>query len=530
MVKQVLYLADNHVDAQQVQQALTHIGLDVALNIVTTAQACGEALQRNIYDLMISEAPPQQGNAEDTMSLAHRYQPRLPFILLVDQPSDFPALAGLCHIVAKHDLWTLKCTAKILLDPPPAESSLQQLHLHNRLQTDLLLLSEQVSQARRQDEILSLILSAVRNLALADGATFILREGEQSYYAEEDAIAPLWLGQRHVLATCLGGQSMLQARQIAIPDIYADLKIAHAYYRPTFVRSVVMTPVSQTTAPQAAIGAYWAQPHTPDAAALALLQHLAAIAAQALANAQRYRSLERTVEERTAQLENMNHDLESFAYSVAHDLRKPLTTINGFGNILLQDYLLRMPEDARLYLMRICGEAARINEQLEDLLILFQLSSFCVQRSRINLHDMTQSIMTQLRRRGPARQVEVKIADIMPAYADAALVNTLLEKLLSNAWKFSSHRSLAQIEIGVQPDARGGEVFYISDNGAGFDMDPPVRLFRPFQRYHAADEFPGSGMGLAIAQRIVHQHGGRIWAESTPGVGATFFFTLPHTT
>ncbi|MGQ5521801.1 sensor histidine kinase [Chitinimonas sp. PSY-7] len=530
MIKQVLYLADNHVDAQQVQQALTHIGLDVALNIVTSAATCGEALQLTTYDLLISELPPQRNANDDAHSLAQRHQPQLPFILMTGpgdlSPSAVDSTPGYYHIVAKHDLLALKRTVKVLLDSTPASTAIQQLYLHDRLQSNLLLLTEQIAQARRQDEVLSLVLSAVRNLALADGATFIMRDGDQSYYAEEDAIAPMWLGQRQLFTSCMGGQAMMQARQIIVPDIYADPKVQHAHYRPTFARSLVMTPILQAS-PQAAIGAYWAQPYTPDAETLLLLQHLASITAQALANAQRYRSLERTVEERTAQLENMNHDLESFAYAVAHDLRKPLTTINGFGNILLKDYLTHIPEEARLYLMRISGEAARINEQLEDLLALFQLSSFCVQRSRINLSDIAQSIVTQLRRRGPARQVEVKIADIMPAYADPALLHALLEKLISNAWKFTSRRSLAQIEIGVQPDARGGEVFYISDNGAGFDIGSPTRLFRPFQRFHAVDEFPGSGMGLAIAQRIVHQHGGRIWGESAAGAGASFFFTLP---
>jgi len=327
------------------------------------------------------------------------------------------------------------------------------------------------------------------------------------------------------MSACISGWSMLNRAQAAIPDIYVDDRIPHDAYRPTFVKSLVMTPV-RSEDPVAAIGTYWAQPYLPDEDELQLLQTLANSAALALENVRTYGELEHRVSERTRNLLALNQELEAFSYSISHDLRAPLRAINGFGSILLEEYMAKLPNEGRHYLLRICAEAARMNEQIDDLLKLFQLSNLPLRPIPLDLGTMASQILTRLRNRSPQRKVEVFIAPALQVRGDHGLLLALLDNLLSNAWKYSSKRAVATIEIGMQPAGDGGEVFFVRDNGAGFKPELAGKLFNPFQRLHAQQDFPGTGIGLALSQRIVHRHGGQIWAESAPEQGATFYFTL----
>jgi signal transduction histidine kinase len=235
--------------------------------------------------------------------------------------------------------------------------------------------------------------------------------------------------------------------------------------------------------------------------------------------------LEKRVEERTRQLVAANRELEAFSYSVSHDLRNPLETISGYSYILLQEYGNKLDSEGKNHLEEVNAATKRMAQLIDDLLALAHATTTAMHRERVNLSEMANAISNDLKRKDPQRNVEFKIANDMMADADASLLRVAMENLLSNAWKYTSTREDARIEVGCKFDA-GCNVFYVRDNGAGFDPKQIDRLFKPFQRLHSKSEFPGTGVGLATVQRIIHRHGGQIWAEASPGQGATFYFML----
>jgi PAS domain S-box-containing protein len=235
--------------------------------------------------------------------------------------------------------------------------------------------------------------------------------------------------------------------------------------------------------------------------------------------------LEERVCQRTAQLEAVNKELESFAYTVSHDLRAPLRTISGFSIILKEDYASKLDTEAQEYLYRIQRGCLRMEQLIEAILRLSRLSRVELNYESVNLSEIACEILNQLRNENPNRLVETIITPGMTVWGDAVLLRAVLENLLGNAWKFTSHTDLARIEFGVQVD-QGKPAFFIRDNGAGFDMSHAEKIFSPFQRLHREDEFPGIGVGLATVQRIINRHGGSIRAQSEVGKGATFFFRI----
>ncbi|MEX2542763.1 MAG: ATP-binding protein [Trueperaceae bacterium] len=235
--------------------------------------------------------------------------------------------------------------------------------------------------------------------------------------------------------------------------------------------------------------------------------------------------LERRVEERTGELTSANEELESFSYSVSHDLRAPLRGIEGFSQALLEDYGDKLDADGNQYLLRVRTGAQRMGNLIDDLLDLSRFSSVKVSLAEVNLSKLAAATVEDLRQREPEREIDVAIGADLTVEGDEALLRIVIANLLENAWKFTSQRHPARIEVGVicKPD---GDVFYVRDNGAGFDMAHSERLFVPFQRLHGQDAFEGTGIGLATVKRIIGKHGGKIWAESEPGKGASFYFTL----
>jgi PAS domain S-box-containing protein len=233
-------------------------------------------------------------------------------------------------------------------------------------------------------------------------------------------------------------------------------------------------------------------------------------------------------EQNTAEraLEAWNRELESFNCSVAHDLRAPLRGMNGFAQILLDDYQDKLDAGGQDCLHEICDAAHRMGVLIDDLLQLSQVGSAELKRETVNLSAVVERTLARLAAAEPSRGVEVTIASDLAASMDARLATTLFNHLLGNAWKFTRKAKAAKIDFGVAKEKQS-TTYFVRDNGAGFDMAYARRLFVPLQRLHAATEFPGSGTGLATAQRIVRRHGGRIWAEGTVGRGATFYFTLP---
>jgi PAS domain S-box-containing protein len=235
--------------------------------------------------------------------------------------------------------------------------------------------------------------------------------------------------------------------------------------------------------------------------------------------------LEQRVRQRTAQLEDKNRELEAFSYSVSHDLRAPLRAIDGFSQALVEDFGEQVDEEARRYLSRIRSATQRMGQLIDDLLTLSRISRVELAWSKVDLSAMAHQIIGELRHRDARRTVEVSIWDGIMIQGDPRLLRIALENLLGNAWKFTEKTTEPRIEFGALED-RAQSTYFVRDNGAGFDMAHAENLFGAFQRLHAVTDFPGTGIGLATVQRIVHRHSGRIWANAQRGRGATFFFTL----
>ncbi|MGL5194461.1 MAG: PAS domain-containing sensor histidine kinase [Chroococcales cyanobacterium] len=247
--------------------------------------------------------------------------------------------------------------------------------------------------------------------------------------------------------------------------------------------------------------------------------------------------LERRVKERTADLQSANQELEAFCYSVSHDLRAPLRAIGGFAQAVIEDYQTVLDETGKDYLHRVCAATERMNQLIDDLLSLSRVTRTQMQRKPVNLSKMVREIAMELQGTQRDRLVRLKLADCLIADGDPHLVQVMLENLLGNAWKFTSKTANACIEFGISdrrvlpPGQRSGgssnqPVYFVRDNGAGFNMSYADKLFVPFQRLHKPSDFEGTGIGLATVSRIVKRHGGQVWATSDVNQGATFYFTL----
>lgn len=224
-------------------------------------------------------------------------------------------------------------------------------------------------------------------------------------------------------------------------------------------------------------------------------------------------------------LEGANKELEAFSYSVSHDLRAPLRVIDGFTHCVLEDETQKLDDHGRKMLLRVRSACARMNQLIDDLLMLARVTRGELQRQAVDLTQLARSVIAGLQAQEAQRRVQVTIADGLMAHGDARLMQIVLENLLGNAWKFTSRKPQAIIEMGTTLQ-RGQRVYFVRDNGAGFDMTYAQRLFGAFQRFHGSDEFPGTGIGLATVHRIIKRHGGQIWADSRVGEGTTFYFTL----
>ncbi len=254
---------------------------------------------------------------------------------------------------------------------------------------------------------------------------------------------------------------------------------------------------------------------------LEIAEHKAARAEVAALN----QNLEKRVAERTTELETVNKELESFSYSVSHDLRAPLRAIDGFTAILLDSHAAQLDEQGLKHLGRVRAATQRMGQLIDDLLELSRTARSEMRRTQVDLSAMALAIAADLRDAAPARSVEVTVASDLRANADPDLIRAVLENLLGNAWKFTGRTDAARIEVG-QTETLLGRAIFVRDNGAGFDMKYANKLFSAFTRLHAATEYQGTGVGLANVQRIVQRHGGTVWTEAAVGKGATFFFTL----
>lgn len=393
---------------------------------------------------------------------------------------------------------------------------------------------ERLSTANELSTVTETVASAVRALVGGDGATFVLREDELCFYVDENAIAPLWKGQKFPLSACVSGWAMTHREVAVIPDIYCDDRIPIDAYRPTFVKSLCMLPI-RSNDPIGALGCYWQHEHIPSAEDLRKLQILANSAAVALENLELRGAVQRRSSERDDMASRKN-ELESVIHSLVHDLRNPLGAMMGFAE-LLEDQV--GDEDMRLSYAHSISEAGeQLLSQIDRMLALYRITNRPIEPEPLNLTSIAHELANSFSATYPARRLEFVIEDDLRTVADPVLARLMLDNLLSNAVKYTGKKPSARIELRRieagnsaidQPHVQANPLstFLVKDNGDGFDPKHANRLFRPMTRLHSDAEFPGTGLGLASVARIVELHGGRIRAEGKKTQGATFFFTLP---
>lgn len=383
---------------------------------------------------------------------------------------------------------------------------------------------QELSLAKDLPTVMKIVRTVARELTGADGSTFVLKQGEECFYADEDAIAPLWKNQSFPLSICISGWAMLNKQAVAIEDIYLDSRIPHDAYKPTFVKSLAMVPI-RTINPVGAIGNYWAKPKKVTPEELHLLQALADITAVTLENIRMYTELEQRVQDRTRQLEAVNKELEAFSYTVSHDLRAPLRSMKLNLEQLHRKSENQLSEQQLSLIAKVTRRSEEMSQLIEDLLDLSMISKAELQLQTISLQDMVAAICTEMQEQNPGRKIRFVINPVPDALVDQTLIKQLWNNLISNAVKYSRFKDEAVIEIGSERKENKIH-YYIQDNGAGFNMKYYDRLFNVFQRLHTKEQFEGSGIGLAIVSRVVNKHHGRVWAESEIDKGSRFSFTL----
>ena len=351
-------------------------------------------------------------------------------------------------------------------------------------------------------------------------------------------VATVILHERRIVACnrlfeAMFGYSAGELDAVAVRQLYPD-DAAYQAIGAAFYPAVVQGGAHQIeTAAQRRSGAsFWIllhgallDPGEPNGAAIFTVQditeHKMALARLSALNEQ----FERRIAQRTAELEAANRELEAFSYASSHDLRAPLRALRGFTRILIEEHAGALPEDARRLTERIATAGEKMEAMSDGLLELARLSGAALRRKRVDLAALARSAWSELIVAEPARTVQFNAPDSCPADCDPVLICNVLQNLLGNAFKYSRHSADAKVKFGET--LLGGErVYYVQDNGAGFDMAHAGKLFNAFQRLHPAKKFEGTGVGLVTVRRIVERHGGRIWAEASPGKGACFYFTL----
>ena len=395
--------------------------------------------------------------------------------------------------------------------------------------------------ARLPDEIAQAVVAPVQQLIGCDRVSIVLFDftaGEATIVAAASAVATQLLPGVRFRQTALGERAVAALKEghpFLMPDLRAmdepvpmgDALAAEG------LRSGAVVPLRSGGDLVGALNLWDARPNAFDAETVAAVEDVAGQLGIALRQSQlheavqRYAAqLEQRVHERTAELNAVNQELEAFSYSVSHDLRAPLRRIEGFSRILLEEHAERLNLDGQACLARLTAASTRMGQLIDDLLSLARVTRAQLQREPVDLSALAVGIAAELQRSQPERPVQWRIAPGLITDGDARLLRVALENLLENAWKYTRTHPAACIEIGgIERD--GQSVFFVRDDGAGFDPRHADKLFAPFQRLHREADFEGTGIGLATVQRIVHRHGGRIWAEAAVEHGATFYFTLP---
>lgn len=525
----ILHLEDNPADSLLIERLLEGHGLQPDVIRAGSIEEFRRGLEERQLDAVLIDNGLPGFDGPSAVRMSKGRNPSVPVIVCSGSATGEDIASamreGAADYVDKQQLWRLVPALQKTRTAPFNASFSERLGRQHAAMSRLVGVVQELSLARDLSAVTTIVRRAARELTHADGATFVLREGEQCFYADEDAISPLWKGQRFALNDSISGWAIRNARPIAIEDVLNDDRVSADFYRPTFVKSLVMAPI-RTAAPLGAIGVYWASRHACTADELMLLEALANTTAVAMVNVQVFEELESRVRSRTRELQDANRELEAFTYAVSHDLRAPLRALSGELGMITEDFGdLNLSLSARISSAR--GHVSRMYDLIDDLLRLSGITRRELKIERFDLSRLADEIIGRLRNLHPTRLVNVRIERGVLVDADQGLMMVLMENLLSNAWKYTSHQAEASIEFRTVCGDDGLRVFQVLDNGAGFDQRYAKRLFEPFQRLHRPQEFAGTGVGLATVQRIVRRHDGEVWGESPgPELGSTFSFTL----
>lgn len=413
----------------------------------------------------------------------------------------------------------------LFFDVTEKEKSQEKIKTLNERLRLLLEAIQNLSTSISLENVMETVRVYARRLLNAEGSTFILRDSDFCYYADEDTISPLWKGQRFPISQCISGWVMLNKQSVIINDIYTDARIPIESYRSTFVHSLAMAPI-RLNDPLGAIGVYWGVEHAPSPDEVQLLQTLADATAKAVENIQLIEDLEVRIDNRTSQLKAANKEMEAFSYSVSHDLRAPLRHINGYVDLLNDRYRDVLPDKARHYLTTITDASRQMGTLIDDLLQFSRTGRQELRKVKLDMNVLVNEALEKIQPDTVNRQITWTVHELPWIFGDYSLLKQVWINLLDNAVKYSRSAKSAEITIECR-DEKECFVFLVRDNGVGFDMKYAHKLFGVFQRLHSQNEFEGTGIGLANVQRIVNKHNGRVWAEAEPNKGATFYFSIP---
>jgi signal transduction histidine kinase len=381
-----------------------------------------------------------------------------------------------------------------------------------------------LAAARDINEIVDIVRHAARELVDADGATFVLRDNDQCYYVDEDAIEPLWRGMRFPLEACISGWAMLNREAVFIPDIYLDARIPHEAYRPTFVQSLAMTPI-RTSEPVGSIGTYWAHSHETTPAEAEVLQALADSTAVALESVRTLHHLEEAVAERTSELATSNADLAAFAQVAAHDLKSPLSTIAGNAELITLIDGPQLSEDGTRALETLNRTALRMGGIVDAVLSYSTAANAAINERPVDFRVLVAEVLDDVHGVIDSRGAVVEVGDLPVGFGSAELLARVLQNLVVNAVQYGDPASPRVRIDGVR--TRRWVRINISDNGAGVPVAERSQIFDMLTRGSAGESAAGSGIGLAFARRVAVRHGGSLLVSDAAGGGACSTLVLP---
>lgn len=388
---------------------------------------------------------------------------------------------------------------------------------------------QELSFARNLEEVMTIVRNEARGLTGADGASFVLRDGDLCYYAEENAIAPLWKGKRFPMSQCISGWVMLNAQPAVIENIYDDARIPVDAYRPTFVKSLAMVPIRHKN-PIGAIGNYWANRYQPSAEQVNLLQALAHTVSVALENIDLYEELQskiKILQQREFVLHEQRDRLEIFTRALAHDLKEPVRTVHWMTQSIDKNNL--QPEKRKEYFQYIKNAAERMSMLIDSVFQYSQLDNTDeVATGDCDMEIAFTEAQDNLKKLIQNSNVRIKANKLPKIHASHIQMVQVFQNLISNSIKHNTN-DLKTITIQINAKKRSNDwLFTVSDNGSGLAREYLDKIFIPFKRLQRRDDC--AGLGLSICRKIMQCHGGEIWCESKQGEGSTFLFTLPINT